>query len=331
MGVMCCDPVGNKVYCAAYDSGALAVIDCAGDSVLRVFRFGSAAKSITYSPDQREVFCGVDYYAAIDTLFVLDCVTDSIVAAVPVSDWPENQCYCPTNCCIYCLADYENLMTVIDCATNQAVAWIDLGHGQSSVCCAPPENKVFCATYDGRLVVVDAASNTVVDSLPEAGFFNRLFYNRLNNKVYCVSYISDSVVVIDAASDSVLKTIVVGDGPSDVAWNPVQNRVYIANYEGWSISVLRDSGGGVEETPSAEVRTTTGGATIVRGGLRLGAVGSRQNTAYRAELLDATGRKVMELHPGENDVRALAPGVYFIREAQAQAQAQAVRKVVIAE
>jgi hypothetical protein len=31
---------------------------------------------------------------------------------------------------------------------------------------------------------------------------------------------------------------------------------------------------------------------------------------------------------GANDVRALAPGVYFVREAQAQAQAQAVRKVV---
>jgi hypothetical protein len=42
-----------------------------------------------------------------------------------------------------------------------------------------------------------------------------------------------------------------------------------------------------------------------------------------------TGRQVMSLRPGPNDVRHLAPGVYFIREAQAQAQAQAVQKVVI--
>jgi hypothetical protein len=35
---------------------------------------------------------------------------------------------------------------------------------------------------------------------------------------------------------------------------------------------------------------------------------------------------VLELKPGANDVRALAPGVYFVREAQAQAQA--VRKIV---
>jgi hypothetical protein len=48
-------------------------------------------------------------------------------------------------------------------------------------------------------------------------------------------------------------------------------------------------------------------------------------------LLDISGRKVMDLRPGVNDVRGLAPGVYFIRtaQAQAQAQAQAIRKVVV--
>jgi hypothetical protein len=55
-------------------------------------------------------------------------------------------------------------------------------------------------------------------------------------------------------------------------------------------------------------------ATVIRNVLVLGAVGSRQNTAYRAELLDAAGRKVADLQPGANDVSKLAPGVYFIRE-----------------
>jgi hypothetical protein len=67
--------------------------------------------------------------------------------------------------------------------------------------------------------------------------------------------------------------------------------------------------------------------TVIRGVLVLGAVGSRQNTVYRAELLDAAGRAVMTLQPGANDVRALAPGVYFVREAQARA----VRKIVLTE
>jgi hypothetical protein len=90
-------------------------------------------------------------------------------------------------------------------------------------------------------------------------------------------------------------------------------------------------GGGIEETPSAELRMTSRGATIVRGVLVLGAVGSRQNTEYWAQLLDISGRKVLDLKSGANDVRALAPGVYFVRqEPQAAShKPQVVRKVVI--
>ena len=69
------------------------------------------------------------------------------------------------------------------------------------------------------------------------------------------------------------------------------------------------------------------GASVVRGVLMIGDRG--QKTGERAELLDASGRKVMNLRAGANDVRALAPGVYFVREAQAQAQA--VTKVVLTE
>ena len=50
-------------------------------------------------------------------------------------------------------------------------------------------------------------------------------------------------------------------------------------------------------------------------------------SASTSSLRDISGRKVLDLRLGANDVRALAPGVYFVREAQARAQA--VRKVVV--
>jgi len=70
--------------------------------------------------------------------------------------------------------------------------------------------------------------------------------------------------------------------------------------------------------------------TIVRGVLFLpdARVGSRKS---RMELLDVAGRKVLDLHPGANDVRALAPGVYFVRQASGVERcASSVTKVVIA-
>jgi len=96
----------------------------------------------------------------------------------------------------------------------------------------------------------------------------------------------------------------------------------------YGLQVIQFYGGGVEETPNAEVRTPNAGATIVRGSLRM--AGSPSASSSPSRLLDATGRVVMALKPGENDVSGLAPGVYFVRqEAQAHAQAQAVTKVIV--
>jgi len=103
--------------------------------------------------------------------------------------------------------------------------------------------------------------------------------------------------------------------------------MYIADLYGQAVVVLKDSAvAALADVPSAAPHTVT--PTVVRGILRTG--NSIQNTGNREELLDATGRRVLILGPGDNDVTSLAPGVYFIHEAQAQAQAQAVRKVIIA-
>jgi len=69
---------------------------------------------------------------------------------------------------------------------------------------------------------------------------------------------------------------------------------------------------GMEESRQPTAGVSRPAATVVVGVLSL-QVDSRQHTAYRAELLDISGRKVLDLHPGANDVSRLAPGVYFVR------------------
>jgi hypothetical protein len=149
------------------------------------------------------------------------------------------------------------------------------------------------------------------------------------------------VTVIDGATDSVVATVGVGTEPIALAWNPVQSRVYVANFVGSSISVLADSGfTGVRDTLRPALRPKPM-PTIVRGILYLPrsengdspTERSARGTVpiFRAALLDISGRKVLDLHPGANDVRALAPGVYFVRE-ELQASShkpQAIRKVVL--
>jgi len=103
--------------------------------------------------------------------------------------------------------------------------------------------------------------------------------------------------------------------------------MYVANHNGSSITVLRDTlVVGVEEVTESEGEMTKA-AAVVRGVLFLGA-SSNQQSAFRAELLDISGRKVISLTPGANDVRSLAPGVYFVTVSGERCTVYA-RKVVV--
>ncbi len=80
------------------------------------------------------------------------------------------------------------------------------------------------------------------------------------------------------------------------------------------------------QTPLLELPAETL-PTFVRGVLLLSEHQGRKPRA--ASLLDSSGRKVLDLRPGPNDVHSFAPGVYFVCEGGAWAEPRAVRKVVL--
>jgi hypothetical protein len=84
----------------------------------------------------------------------------------------------------------------------------------------------------------------------------------------------------------------------------------------------------VEEGPRPQATSPKPTATVVRGSLLL-QEHSTQNTGRRAELLDITGRRVLDLHPGANDVGRLSPGVYFVRAVSRKLSAASCQKVVL--
>jgi len=79
---------------------------------------------------------------------------------------------------------------------------------------------------------------------------------------------------------------------------------------------------GVEERYDPQASSYKLQATLVRGCLLLP---PSLDPSIPSSLLDASGRKVLGLVPGTNDVGALIPGVYFVRS-----EPSAVTKVIIA-
>jgi hypothetical protein len=101
------------------------------------------------------------------------------------------------------------------------------------------------------------------------------------------------------------------------------NYAYVADEAG--LRVVQFYGGGIEESFRPQTTSFKPVPTFARNVLVL-AHGSSPSW-----LLDASGRKVMKLHQGANDVRALAPGVYFVRAVGRELSAVSCRKVVLTE
>lgn len=153
-----------------------------------------------------------------------------------------------------------------------------------------------------------------------------LYRSRLNWDVYAQHVDSsgrlcwsDTGLAVCLGDDNVRYPVAVtdGDGGAIIVW---------LDDRGLYVQRVADVPGGMESVGD-ERRAMDEGPTVARGMLLLAGATSHRPQAP-SWLSDAVGRKVLDLKPGANDVRALAPGVYFVREAQAQAQAQAVRKIV---
>jgi len=170
-------------------------------------------------------------------------------------------------------------------------------------------------TCRGTIAVLDTFTNNVVlryDSLIAAGWTRQA----------AVSYLySDQ----DTRRDS----IVVADSVFELTLRP--NAVVLLALDGVrtaDIAEPRRPGAPGAQSP----------ATVARGVLKMpremtGIRPGIPDRLRRPMLLDAAGRKVMDLQAGANDVRSLAAGVYFVREGDSRirsVEGARVTKVVVA-
>jgi hypothetical protein len=166
---------------------------------------------------------------------------------------------------------------------------------------------------------IGPGSASCIGVLADAGRIHLLQYNWGPNNTEWVEYRRsrdfgatwpDSAMVSDSNSLDRYPGAIVCDG-SDV-------HVLWADYEYGNYEVMYRHGvglAGVEkrEAPLSATYNTQPKATVVRDLLFLPQASGAIHNASSA-LLDVSGRKLTNLHPGANDVSSLSPGVYFVRQ-----------------
>jgi len=320
-------PDGNKVYCfATSGQGArdyIAVVDCNTDSVVRTIDVYDLVKRFEHLGEGR-MLCILR-----EALTLIDCRTDSVLvdsaigAVLAVAHTGDGKK-------VY-LARKGRLEVRSSSSLSllKTIDWPYLDFSTTFLVCSDTTRKLYWFV-DDSVLAIDATSDTVVARLKNSLGCRSACLDHSGRYLFCVSYVDTCLRVYDTQSDSVAALYEhLPAWPSYVIANPEQHCIYVGCRD--LILVYPDAPPGVEETPNAEVRTAIPMPTVVRDILFLPEATGRKPQA--AGLTDVSGRKVMDLEPGANDVRALAPGVYFLRGPKTEdgRPDAAVRKVVLTE
>ena len=163
--------------------------------------------------------------------------------------------------------------------------------------------------------VADTLAPALVGTVPLNSSVRALY---VREPYLFLSYYYDGVEVYDISNPTTPRAVARYNTPGSSQGLYADENGYIYVGDSHSLEILRFTPSGIESGPErlAQARRTT----IVRGMLYLPGLGTRSGLAgnpvmSRAVLLDVSGRKVMSLNLGPNDVRRLAPGIYFVREA----------------
>jgi YVTN family beta-propeller protein len=177
---------------------------------------------------------------------VIDTVTNTVVATVPVGSFPAGVAVNPAGAFAYVANGSSNTVSVIDTVTNTVVATVPVGSFPVGVAVNPAGTFAYVTNSDAvsmfdfansTVSVIDTASNTVVAtvlvglSLPTflGSSLTGVAVNPAGTFVYVANFFNGAISVIDTVTNTVVATVPVGGLPDGVAVNPAGTFVYVAN------------------------------------------------------------------------------------------------------
>jgi YVTN family beta-propeller protein len=189
------------------------VIDAATLTVIKTVGVGRGPYGVAVSPNGSRVYVANSYEG---TVSVIDTATNSLVNTIPAGGCLTGIAVSPNNARVYvtasgttyayCQGGPENLVHVIDTATNAVVAAVPVEEDPMGLVVTPDGSRVYVANSGNDSVsVINTASNTVVATIGVPNHAWNVDVVPLGTHVY--AYWGATVSVISTASNLIVNTV----------------------------------------------------------------------------------------------------------------------------
>ena len=242
--------------------------DLSEDATEWNWSFGDGNTSTEQNPEHT--------YSAAGTFNVNLTVSNAVSQSTKTGVINVKSAY-PTASYAYITNYLSNTVSVIDTATNNVTAIVNVGSYPWGVAVNPTGTKVYVANWGSNTVsVIDAASDTVAATVNVGRYPRGLAVNPAGTKAYVANWGSNTVSVIDTATNNVTATVNVGYGTIGVAVNPVGTKVYVTNFWDKTVSVIDAASDTI--TATVNVRYGPAGVAVSPAGTKVYATNAGNNT-----------------------------------------------------
>jgi YVTN family beta-propeller protein len=168
-----------------------------------------------------------------NTVSVIDTASNTVVATVPVGNFPIGVAVTPDGKLVYVVVEGPAAVSVIDAANNTVVATVPVGDEPVGVAVAPDGKHAYITRQcrvclsPGTVSVIDTATNTVVATVTVGASPSGIAVAPDGKRAFVANEGSNTVSVIDTATNTVVATVPVGNFPDGVAVTPDGKHVYV--------------------------------------------------------------------------------------------------------
>ncbi|MDA4136566.1 MAG: YncE family protein [Thaumarchaeota archaeon] len=279
------DSAKGEIFASNLYGNCLTVISDATNTVLATIDLGNQSMNngiggypveLAYDSGKGEIFVVNQgqstivgqYDASAGFVSVISDTTNSVVATIPLGDFPSAIAYDPAKGEMFVAEDgatpsnvsasntAHGVISIISDSSNSIVATVNVGPFPGGVAYDPAKGEMFVSssgstTVSGSVSIISDSSNSIVATVPLADA-GALAYDSAKGEFFVVTPSSNSTEIISDATNSVVGIKAAGPAPFAIVYDSAKSEFFVSNPSpADTVTVISDS------SPTSTTTSTT--------------------------------------------------------------------------
>lgn len=224
----------NYLYVSVPDPGAIVVVDTRTRKIVSTLPVrGAKPTRVALQPDGRYVWVGLD---GSDRVVLIDTATHKLAREMDVGKGLHSFAFSADSRHAFVTNSASDSVSVLDTQTLTVMFTVPVGKTPVAAAYSPVAQRLYVASLNADIAVVDAAKGKVITRIPVAQGTVALGFAGEGRYGLAVNQIKSTVNVIDVATDRVVASGAVVKDPDQVVFT--QRYAYVRGIESEKFSLL---------------------------------------------------------------------------------------------